>query len=197
MMTKRWSTRRARTGHLVIAGAALGAMSLSALSVTAAGASTSKTVVVSTMNGSHGKVLVDNGKTVYTLTSNGTACDSSCLKIWPAVTLPAHVKSAKAGSGVAKSKLGVTTGMGGVHQVTYNGKPLYWFSGDTAKGQVNGNITDQWGAWTAVVLKPATSTSSGSSTTNAGSSSGSGSGSGSGSNGGSGGANAGSGGPSF
>jgi predicted lipoprotein with Yx(FWY)xxD motif len=196
MMSKqRWSTGRAQTRHLAAAVAALGAISLSVLSVTVAGASINKTVVVSTMNdGSHGKVLVDNGKTVYTLTPSGTACDSSCLKIWPAVTLPSNVKAAKAGSGVQKSKLGVTTGPGGIHQVTYNGMPLYWFSGDTAKGQVNGNITDQWGTWTAVVVKPAnagSSTSSGSSTTNAGS------GSGSGSNGGSGGANAGSGGPSF
>jgi predicted lipoprotein with Yx(FWY)xxD motif len=193
MMTKqRWSTGRAQTRHLAAAVAALGAISLSMLSVAAAGASINKAIVVSTMNdGSHGKVLVDNGKTVYTLTPSGTGCDSSCLKIWPAVALPSHVNAAKAGSGVQKSKLGVTTGPGGIHQVTYNGMPLYWFSGDTAKGQVNGNITDQWGSWTAVVVKPANAapSSSGSSTTNAGS--------GSGSSGGSGGSNAGSGGASF
>ena len=36
---------------------------------------------------------------------------------------------------------------GGTLQVTYSGKPLYWFSGDNAAGQVNGNVTDTWGKW--------------------------------------------------
>ena len=36
-------------------------------------------------------------------------------------------------------------------QVTYSGKPLYFFSGDTAAGQVHGNVSDTWGKWSAVV----------------------------------------------
>ena len=44
--------------------------------------------------------------------------------------------------------------------MTYAGKPLYWFSGDTAAGQVHGNVTDTWGKWSAVVTaKPARSSS--------------------------------------
>jgi predicted lipoprotein with Yx(FWY)xxD motif len=35
---------------------------------------------------------------------------------------------------------------GGVRQVTYSGKALYWFTYDTAAGQVNGNgVKDTWG----------------------------------------------------
>jgi predicted lipoprotein with Yx(FWY)xxD motif len=121
---------------------------------------------------------------LYVLTPSAVACDSACLKIWPAVTVRAHAKGATAGSGVKKSKLGTTSGPGGIRQVTYNGKALYFFAGDTTKGQVKGNITDQWGKWTAVVVKPAHSS---------GSSSGSGSNSGSGTSG----TNAGGGGVSF
>ena len=70
----------------------------------------------------------------------------------------------------------------GALQVTYGGKPLYYFSGDSGAGQVHGNVTDLWGKWTAVVtVKPATSSL----------------GSTSGSNSGSGGSTAGSGGASF
>jgi predicted lipoprotein with Yx(FWY)xxD motif len=49
--------------------------------------------------------------------------------------LPKGVKKATAGSGVSASKLGTKTISGGVRQVTYGGKPLYWFSGDTGPGR--------------------------------------------------------------
>jgi predicted lipoprotein with Yx(FWY)xxD motif len=119
-----------------------------------------------------GKVLEVNGKALYVLTPSSVACGSSCLKIWPAVVVRAHAKAATAGSGVKKSKLGTTTGPGGIRQVTYNGQALYFFAADT-KGTVKGNITDQWGKWTAVVVKPAHSSGSGTST-GSGTSSGSG-----------------------
>jgi predicted lipoprotein with Yx(FWY)xxD motif len=59
---------------------------------------------------------------------------------------------------VSSSKLGTVTRAGGVRQVTYGGKPLYWFVGDTGPGQVHGDITDTWGKWTAVVTAKAKST---------------------------------------
>jgi predicted lipoprotein with Yx(FWY)xxD motif len=106
--------------------------------------------------GKMGKVLVSNGRALYTLTPSATACDTNCLKIWPALS----ATSAKAGSGVTKAKLGVATATSGGHQITYNGKPLYFFALDK-KGTVKGNLTDQWGKWTAVVVaKPAGSHSS-------------------------------------
>jgi uncharacterized membrane protein YgcG len=83
--------------------------------------------------------------------------------------LPAGVTKAKAGSGVTASKLG-TVKRNGVVQVTYGGKPLYFFIGDSAAGQVNGVVTDTWGKWSAVVTKK----KAGSSSSSSGSSSGSG-----------------------
>jgi len=125
-----------------------------------------KGVVIATVkNSTLGTILV-SGTTVYTLKPSRTACTAKCLKTWPEVVLPAGVTKATAGSGVSSSKLGVVTRSGGVRQVTYAGKALYWFSGDKAAGQVKGNVTDTWGTWSTVVtVKPAVTTGSGASVT--------------------------------
>ena len=163
-------------GRLTIIALAAGTMALTVLPAASAGAATKRVVVSAQAIGSHGKVLVSNGKALYFLAAPGT-CDTSCLATWPALTVSAH-QSASAGHGVQKSKLGTTTDMAGATQVTYNGQPVYWFKLDK-KGQVTGNLTDQWGKWTVVAVGK----TSKSSTTGA--------------NSGSGGSNAGSGGVSF
>ena len=103
----------------------------------------------------YGTILV-SGNTVYTLKASKVTCGANCLKIWPEVLLPAGVMAATAGAGVNAAKLGTVAGQGGALQVTYGGKPLYWFSKDTRPGQVKGNVKDKWGSWSVVVTaKPA------------------------------------------
>ena len=161
-------------GRVVAVAVAVGTISVAVLPVAAAQAANKKVVVQAVTIGSHGKVLTSNGKTLYYIAVPAAACDSSCFSIWPPLTLPAHVKSATAGSGVQKSKLGVTTDSAGARQVTYNGQPVFWFSLDK-KHQVNGNITDQWGKWLAESVGKTSSTgSSGSSSSSGGSNAGSG-----------------------
>ncbi len=170
----------ARLVGLVSAALAVGTMSTSVVAANVAGAAVRKQVTVSVETVSKmGKVLDVNGKAVYVLSPAGSKCDSSCLAIWPALTLPAGINSATAAKGVAHGKLGTTAGANGVRQVTYQGQPLYFFSGDTTRGKVKGNVTDQWGKWTAVVVGKTPSSSGG------------------GSGGGNSGTNAGSGGASF
>jgi predicted lipoprotein with Yx(FWY)xxD motif len=111
-------------------------------------------VVSTTRTTRYGTILV-SGKTVYTLKASNVACGSKCLKIWPELLLPKGVHSATAGSGVNAASLGTVMRRGGSLQVTYAGKPLYWFYGDTAPAQVHGNITDKWGMWSVVVMVPA------------------------------------------
>jgi predicted lipoprotein with Yx(FWY)xxD motif len=181
-IARRPSVTRSQLGYLVATALALGTVSASALSVSAAGATTSSKVTVSVENVSNmGKVLISKGTPLYVLSHNKSACTGACLKIWPPLTLPAGVKSATAGSGVQHSKLGTASGPHGLHQVTYNGHRLYWFVADKVPGKVKGNITDQWGKWTAVVVAKAPSSSgshssgnSSTSTTSGGSSAGSG-----------------------
>jgi predicted lipoprotein with Yx(FWY)xxD motif len=172
---RRENTHRLPVGRIAAAAFTIGGLSASAFAVSTAGATTigaAKSVVVSTVKSAKfGKVLA-SGTTLYTLKASKTACTAACVKIWPELVLPKGVTKATAGTGVSASKLGTITRTGGVRQVTYNGKPLYWFSGDTAPGQVNGNVTDTWGKWSSVATTKASGSSSSSSS--GGSSSGSG-----------------------
>ena len=130
---------------------ALVGLSLSVVSASPAGAA--KAVVVSTSkNPTFGTILV-SGKTLYTLKPSQTSCTSQCLKIWPALVLPAGVTKAQAGPGVNAAKLG-TVKRGARLQVTYAGRALYWFYKDRSAGQVTGNVSDTWGKWSVVVITP-------------------------------------------
>lgn len=162
MKTNRPELRHpARVGRLVAAGAVLGAVSVPAWA--ALPASASQSITISTMQtASHGTVLVSGGRTIYTLQPSSTPCTTACLHVWPAVMLTSSQKKAVAGHGVKASALGTVKVSGG-RQVTYQGKRLYWYSGDSGPGQVNGNFSDQWGTWAAVVTTAQPSSASSSS----------------------------------
>jgi predicted lipoprotein with Yx(FWY)xxD motif len=164
----RESAHRAALARWVGAIVAVGGISLSVVASSEAGA-VSGVTVSTTKNAKMGTILV-SGKTLYTLKPSSTACTAACLKVWPALVLPAGVTKAKAGSGVTASKLG-TVKRNGVVQVTYGGKPLYFFIGDSAAGQVNGVVTDTWGKWSAVVTKKKAGSSSSGSSSGSGNSS--------------------------
>ena len=168
------ATTQARLGRLVAAALAVGTVSAAAaLSTGTAGAASGNQVTVSLKTfGGGNKVLIASGKPLYVLKPSAVSCGSGCLKIWPALTLPAGVSSATAGKGVQSAKLGTTTGPNGLMQVTYAGQPVYWFFKDKSGGKANGNITDKWGKWTDVVVVKGSS--SGSNGNSGGSSAGSG-----------------------
>ncbi len=185
--TSRMGDRRVAAGGVAVALAAIGGLSTTVAGVAVASTSHSgSSVVVSTIKSSKYGTVLASGKTLYTLKASSTACTSACLNAWPELTLPKGVTKATAGSGVSAAKLGTVSRSGGVLQVTYDGKPLYYFIGDTAAGQVHGNLTDTWGTWSVVVIAKATSSGS-SSGASSGSSSSSGSGTSSGGNTGTGG----------
>jgi predicted lipoprotein with Yx(FWY)xxD motif len=152
-------TRRgsSRTTAVTLAAAALSSsLIIGGIAGAVSGHKTKHVVVSTTITAKYGTILV-SGKTVYILKSaSKVACTARCLKIWPALVLPKGVTAPTAGAGVNAARLGSVRHRGGSRQVTYKGKPLYWFIGDTAPGEVNGNITDEWGAWSVLVtVKPA------------------------------------------
>jgi len=163
----RMTTLGGPVGRLAVAALALGGLSATLLGMDTAGATTdgAKSVVVSTAKSAKFGTILVSGTTLYTLKPSKTACTAACLKVWPALVLPKGQTKATAGSGVSASKLGTVTRSGGVRQVTYNGKALYWFSGDSGAGQVNGNLTDEWGKWADVVTKKGSSSGSSTATT--------------------------------
>jgi predicted lipoprotein with Yx(FWY)xxD motif len=96
-----------------------------------------------------GAVLVDSeGMTVYDFTvDNGTMsnCYGGCEAAWPPVTTTGKPT---AGEGAMASALGTTKRKDGTLQVTYEGHPLYTFSGDEGPGEANGNEAE--GTWFAL-----------------------------------------------
>jgi predicted lipoprotein with Yx(FWY)xxD motif len=103
-------------------------------------------------DGSLGKVLVDsNGRTLYLFQKDSgamSACAAACAAAWP--PLPANGKSV-VGTGLTASKLGRTTRSDGKPQVTYNGHPLYRYTGDSKPGDTNGQGLTAFGAaWFAL-----------------------------------------------
>ncbi len=111
--------------------------------------SSASAVTIKAASSPLGTILVDqDGKTLYLFeadSQNKSNCSGGCLSLWPPVD--ANGK-ATAGSGVTAGMIGTATGSS---QVTYDGHPLYWFSGDTAAGDTNGEgLTDFGGAWYAV-----------------------------------------------
>ena len=94
-----------------------------------------------------GKVLASSGgRTLYLFERDkGTksTCFGGCASAWPPLTTSGMPK---AGAGVSAAKLSTSNRGKGVSEVTYNGHPLYFYAGDTARGQTNGQNLDQFGA---------------------------------------------------
>jgi predicted lipoprotein with Yx(FWY)xxD motif len=155
-----------------MAGAALALAGLSASAVAVDPAAASSIVLVSTSKTpAAGTVLQSGGATLYTLKASSTPCTAACLMIWPALDLPKGQAKVRV-RGIQRTKFGTKKLSGGIVQVTYKGKPLYKYVGDTSPGAVNGNLTDTWGKWTAVVVtkpKSAPPANSGNHTTTSGS----------------------------
>jgi|WetSurMetagenome_2_1015567.scaffolds.fasta_scaffold762720_1 predicted lipoprotein with Yx(FWY)xxD motif len=87
-------------------------------------------------------LMNEKGMTFYLYTKdtpNTPACYDECTATWrPVLTGRKPV----GGIGIDYSKLGLATRTDGTTQATYNGWPLYFYSGDTAKGDVKGQGVD-------------------------------------------------------
>jgi predicted lipoprotein with Yx(FWY)xxD motif len=126
-------------------------------------------VAIKTMSTSRGTVLVDAaGLTLYWFamdTPGQSNCNGSCATYWKPV-----LGSATAAVGTTLPHgFGTIKRSDGLTQVTYDGHPLYTYTGDTTAGEISGNgLNAAGGLWWAI-------TPSGTELTSASSSSGSGS----------------------
>jgi len=108
-----------------------------------------------------GFYLVDgSGMTLYFRTTDdpqtGTStCTGICASIWP----PFYVQSFVLPPGLNASSFSTVTRADGTMQITYNGWPLYRYSGDTSPGDTNGQgIGGIWFAYTLPAPAQITST---------------------------------------
>src|SRR5258708_4485135 len=163
-MNKRWlAPAGLAAAALMIAGCGSSA-SPSSTTPGAAPASGSNTLKTTTIGGT--TVLTSaKGFTVYWFgpdTATASKCTGSCAPAWPPATGPAT-----AGPGVTGT-LATIKRSDGTTQATYNGHPLYTYTGDSAPGQAKGNgLNVSGGVWHEVTASgaaapaPSQSTSSG------------------------------------
>jgi predicted lipoprotein with Yx(FWY)xxD motif len=108
-----------------------------------------------------GQILVDgNGRTLYLFEKDRpdqSACSGACVAAWPVAQ---SSTTPKAGSLVKASLLSTIKRTDGTTQVTYNKHPLYYYSGDSASGQQNGQGLSAFGALWYVVAPSGTAVTS-------------------------------------
>jgi predicted lipoprotein with Yx(FWY)xxD motif len=101
-----------------------------------------------------GQILFDGrGFVLYAFTRDPrsrSVCRGACAKAWP----PYIVRTTPgAGAGIKRSLLGTTRRADGKLQVTYAGKPLYYYVGDRAPRQILcQNVSEFGGLW--LVVRP-------------------------------------------
>ena len=139
--------RRTLLGTAVMALALLGLAP-----VAMSGESVAPTLTVK--SSSFGRVLFDGrGFVLYAFTrdKNGrSACSGACAKAWPVYYAKATLR---AGTGIKRSLIGTTKRSDGRRQITYAGRPLYYYVGDTKAGQIRcQNVVEFGGTW--LIVRP-------------------------------------------
>jgi len=103
--------------------------------------------VVQLASSALGQIVADaSGRTLYGFTpdeaSGQPTCTGSCADNWPAFTVSS---SFTVGSGLDQSKFSTVTATTGGTQLKFGNYPLYYFAGDTAANQTNGQgVGGKW-----------------------------------------------------
>lgn len=130
-----------------IVGVAAVVVLVLASAAVAAAKPTARSATVTTARTGLGRIIVDGrGRGLYLFekdTHARSACSGLCASYWP--PLLTNGKSV-ALRGAKPSLLGSIRRADGSRQVSYAGHPLYFFSGDTGRGQTKGEGLQDFGA---------------------------------------------------
>jgi predicted lipoprotein with Yx(FWY)xxD motif len=131
--------RRALLGAIIVLLCAPSAASAPTSSVTVAGSP-------------YGRILFDGrGFVLYAFTHDPrgrSTCSGDCATAWPPYLVRGRPS---AGAGVNSKLLGTTTRRDGSRQVTYAGRPLYYYVGDRKPKQILcQNVKEFGGLWLVV-----------------------------------------------
>ena len=115
----------------------------------ATGTQAAQGVAVKVSDSSLGPILTDqDGRTLYAFTldkGGSSTCTGTCIATWPALVSKSPVQ---ADSGAQATLISQTKRSEGVTQATYNQWPLYYYVGDVAPGDVDGQGSG--GVWFVV-----------------------------------------------
>jgi predicted lipoprotein with Yx(FWY)xxD motif len=143
----------ATAAALLIAGCGGGGTNNGNSSASAPAQSPSGNALVNSTNtASLGNIVVGpTGRTLYLFkkdTGPSSTCSGACAAAWPPLTTKGAVTSS---GDVSMSALKTVRRSDGTMQVTLDGHPLYYYAGDSAPGQANGQgLTDYGAAWWAL-----------------------------------------------
>ena len=120
-----------------------------------AGASAGAEATLTARSSSYGSILFDGkGRALYAFTRDrrggASRCYGACAKAWPVYFSSGRLV---AGKGVKRSLIGTVQRRDGRRQITYNGRPLYYYVGDKSAGQVTCQNVDEFGG-TWLVMRP-------------------------------------------
>src|SRR5262249_26293786 len=129
-------------------------LALPVLGATGASAGASMTPTVTAGRSAYGVVLFDgHGKTLYASTRDRrgrSSCSGACAAVWPPYIAG---DDPQVGPGAHFSLLGTTRRADGKRQVTYAGRPLYYYIGDRKPGQILcQNVSEYGGRW--LIVRP-------------------------------------------
>jgi predicted lipoprotein with Yx(FWY)xxD motif len=134
---------------LTVLLAVLGAGVLAA----AAPAGTGATPTLVAKTSGYGRIVWDGrGHALYAFTADSrgrSACSGACAAAWPPYILKGKLK---AGAGVKQSLLGTIRRGDGQRQVTYKGRPLYYYAHDPVGKVLCQNVDEYGGLW--LVVRP-------------------------------------------
>jgi predicted lipoprotein with Yx(FWY)xxD motif len=160
---------------LIVAGCGSGGGGNSSSSSAMPAASSSAGTSVMSASTALGKIVTDGqGRTLYQFAKDTTKhsnCTGACATNWPPFTASGNPG---AGNGVSAGAISVVKRSDGAKQVTLDGHPLYYFSGDQSAGQMTGQGVNEFGGkWFTVApsgaqVTAAAKSSSGSSSSSSG-----------------------------
>lgn len=135
---------------LILALFALSAALIAPAAVSAAAPATKPTVTV--RSSSYGEILFDGkGFVLYAFTKDSKAvsrCSGECARAWPPYIARGELR---VGTGLDGARLGTTKRPDGSRQVTYAGRPLYYYVGDRSPGEIRcHNVSEFGGLWLVV-----------------------------------------------
>ncbi len=103
---------------------------------------------------SFGKAVFDGrGFALYAFTRDKrtSSCYGACAKAWPPYFVPKG--TLRVGAGLKRTLLGTVRRKNGRRQVTYAGRPLYHYLGDTRRGQILcQDVVEYGGRW--LIVRP-------------------------------------------
>jgi predicted lipoprotein with Yx(FWY)xxD motif len=114
-------------------------------------AATRKGTTVRVVESQFGRILADGrGQAVYIFdkeTTNKSECYGACARAWPPVLTTGRPR---AGTGARNRLLGTTRRRNGKSQVTYRGRPLYYYVDDSPGRVLCHNVDEFGGLWLVI-----------------------------------------------